>query len=100
MSDPFKVIIAGGGVAGLTLATMLERFGIDYLVLEAHAEIAPAVGASIGLFSNGLRILDQLDVFEKIVQLPQVPIKNSTQRDSNGKLLLSMDDSHIQTRKR
>ncbi|KAL4863041.1 hypothetical protein BDV12DRAFT_206836 [Aspergillus spectabilis] len=36
---PCKVIIAGAGVAGLTLALALERNGIDYTLLEAHPEI-------------------------------------------------------------
>jgi 2-polyprenyl-6-methoxyphenol hydroxylase-like FAD-dependent oxidoreductase len=62
----FRVLIAGGGVAGLTLANMLERAGIDYNLLEAHGAIAPPVGASIGLFPNGLRVLDQLGVYETI----------------------------------
>ncbi|KAK2039900.1 FAD/NAD(P)-binding domain-containing protein [Colletotrichum somersetense] len=56
----FKVVVVGGGVAGLTLANMLQKFDIDFVVLEAHGEIAPPIGASIGLFPNGLRILDQI----------------------------------------
>jgi len=63
---PLKVLIGGGGVAGLALANMLERFEIDYLLLEAHSEIAPGVGASIGMFPNGLRILDQIDCYEPL----------------------------------
>jgi 2-polyprenyl-6-methoxyphenol hydroxylase-like FAD-dependent oxidoreductase len=62
----FRVLIAGGGVAGLALANMMERAGIDYILLEAHGDIAPPVGASIGLFPNGLRVLDQLGVYEII----------------------------------
>ncbi|RSL52983.1 hypothetical protein CEP54_010655 [Fusarium duplospermum] len=65
----FEVIIAGGGIAGLTLANMLEKFDLDYVVLEGHSEISPAVGASIGMFPNGLRILDQLGCYEPIQEL-------------------------------
>ncbi|KAG7054522.1 hypothetical protein JMJ77_0007002 [Colletotrichum scovillei] len=60
----FKIVIVGGSVAGLALANMLEKFDIDYVVLEAYPEIAPQVGASIGLLPNGLRILDQLGCYE------------------------------------
>ncbi|KAJ0327474.1 hypothetical protein COL5a_005853 [Colletotrichum fioriniae] len=60
----FKIVIVGGSVAGLALANMLEKFNIDYVVLEAYPEIAPQVGASIGLLPNGLRILDQLGCYE------------------------------------
>lgn len=62
----FKVIIAGGSVSGLTLANVLEKFEIDYVLLEAHAVIAPQLGASIGLLPSGLQILDQLDCYDKI----------------------------------
>jgi 2-polyprenyl-6-methoxyphenol hydroxylase-like FAD-dependent oxidoreductase len=32
----FKVIIAGGGITGLTLANSLERAPISYILLEAR----------------------------------------------------------------
>jgi 2-polyprenyl-6-methoxyphenol hydroxylase-like FAD-dependent oxidoreductase len=41
----FKVIFAGGGIAGLTLANSLSRANIDNILLEARDEIAPQVGA-------------------------------------------------------
>ncbi|KAF7351054.1 Monooxygenase FAD-binding protein [Mycena sanguinolenta] len=62
----FKVLIVGGSIAGLGLANMLEQVGIDFLVLEAHPEIAPQVGASIGFFPNGCRILDQIGCYDAI----------------------------------
>ncbi|KAB8215643.1 hypothetical protein BDV33DRAFT_208103 [Aspergillus novoparasiticus] len=70
-SKPFKVIIAGGSVAGLSLALMLEKNGIDFLVLEACPSIAPQVGASIGLLPNGLRILDQLGCYESVMEMAE-----------------------------
>ncbi|KAG9665381.1 FAD/NAD(P)-binding domain-containing protein, partial [Aureobasidium melanogenum] len=50
---PLKVIIAGGGIAGLTLANALEQANVDYVLLERRNEIAPQVGASIGILANG-----------------------------------------------
>ncbi|KAJ0116051.1 hypothetical protein J7T55_004996 [Diaporthe amygdali] len=82
----FKIIIAGGGIAGLTLAAILEKFDIDYVLLESHGDIAPEVGASIGLFPNGLRILDQLGCYEAIRALPEGQIKVTHIRDENGRL--------------
>lgn len=55
----FKVVIAGASVSGLSLANMLEKFNIDYVILEAYPNVAPQLGASIGLLPSGLRILDQ-----------------------------------------
>ena len=68
-SQDFKVIIAGGSVAGLALANMLERVGIDFLILERHQEIAPEIGASIGIFPHGCRILDQLGCYDEVLAL-------------------------------
>jgi 2-polyprenyl-6-methoxyphenol hydroxylase-like FAD-dependent oxidoreductase len=65
----FKVIIAGGGIAGLTLANSLSQAHIDYILLEARDEIAPQVGASIGIFAQGGRILDQLGAYDDIFKL-------------------------------
>ncbi|KAH8203527.1 hypothetical protein TruAng_002275 [Truncatella angustata] len=88
----FKIIIAGAGVAGLTLANMLEKFDVDYVILESHAEIAPPVGASIGLFPNGLRILDQIGCYESIMSLAQENAKLNYVRDENGKVLTTMNN--------
>ncbi|RSM08654.1 hypothetical protein CEP52_004613 [Fusarium oligoseptatum] len=62
----FKIVIVGGSVSGLSLANMLEKFDIEYILLEAHSTIAPQLGASIGLLPSGLRILDQLGCYDKI----------------------------------
>lgn len=58
--QPFKVIIVGGSIAGLSLASMLERLDIDFVVLEAYGEIAPQLGASITIWPHMARILDQI----------------------------------------
>lgn len=58
--EPFRVVIVGGSVAGLTFVNMLQANDIDYVVLEAYSKIAPQVGASIGMLPHGNRILDQL----------------------------------------
>lgn len=64
--DRLRVIIVGGSIAGLTLAQSLHAANIDFVVLEAGREIAPQVGASIAIFPNGARILDQLGMLEDL----------------------------------
>ncbi|VUC28806.1 unnamed protein product [Clonostachys rosea] len=88
----FRVIIVGGGIAGLTLANMLEKFDIDYVVLEAHKEIAPQVGASIGMFPNGLRILDQIGIHDQIKAIfkGEIPYNKSHMRNKHGKLITTI----------
>ncbi|KAK7702400.1 hypothetical protein SLS64_009692 [Diaporthe eres] len=68
IKENFKVIISGGSMAGLALANVLERFDIDFVVLEAHSQIAPEVGASLSLLPNGFRILDQLGIYDEWVR--------------------------------
>ncbi|KAM0229786.1 hypothetical protein ACHAP5_011543 [Fusarium lateritium] len=86
----FRVIIAGGGVAGLTLANMLERFDINYVMLEGYGQIAPAVGASIGMFPNGLRILDQIDLYEPLKDIVTPVQYTQSIRDMNGRPISSI----------
>ncbi|KAK5132877.1 hypothetical protein LTR08_008397 [Meristemomyces frigidus] len=64
-----KVIIVGGGIAGLTLANALQHGDTEYVLLEARDKIAPQLGASIGLRPNGSRILDQLGCYDDIMNL-------------------------------
>jgi 2-polyprenyl-6-methoxyphenol hydroxylase-like FAD-dependent oxidoreductase len=87
-----KVIIAGGSIAGLSLALMLEKNGVDFLVLEAYRDIAPQVGASIGVLPNGLRILDQLGCCEQVLAEAEFPVEKVFFRDSNGKPFWSFED--------
>jgi FAD dependent monooxygenase len=81
-----KVIIIGAAVSGLTLAHMLERAGIDFVILERGKEVAFAGGASIGLQPNALRILDQLGLYEDICAAT-VPIKTAYHRRPNGSVI-------------
>ncbi|KAK4149757.1 hypothetical protein C8A00DRAFT_37653, partial [Chaetomidium leptoderma] len=91
-SNGFRVVVVGGGVAGLTLANALEQGGIDYVLLERRSEVAPQVGASIGIFSNGARILDQLGAWKE-VRAGADPIRVFYTRNSKGDLLTAPDYS-------
>jgi 2-polyprenyl-6-methoxyphenol hydroxylase-like FAD-dependent oxidoreductase len=87
---PFRVIVGGGGISGLTLANALEKANVDYILLEGRDTIAPQVGASIGLFPNGGRILDQLGCLEE-VEAETVPLELYHNRYENGKLIYTAD---------
>ncbi|KAF6816901.1 FAD binding domain protein [Colletotrichum plurivorum] len=60
------VIIAGSGLTGLTFALMMQRLGIDYILLEAYGSCTPNIGASIALQPQGLRVLHQLGLWDDI----------------------------------
>jgi 2-polyprenyl-6-methoxyphenol hydroxylase-like FAD-dependent oxidoreductase len=60
-----RVVVVGGGIAGLSVAIGLRRIGHDVLVLEQATRIDP-VGAGITLFANAVRALDRLGVGEAV----------------------------------
>lgn len=75
--------IVGAGIGGLTLAKMLETLGISYVLWEARSGIDEAAGAGVGLMPNGLRILDQLGLFEEIHRYDS-PHHSWEYRDADG----------------
>lgn len=87
---PLRVIIIGGGIAGLSLANAFKKapVPIKYLILKAQDAIAPQVGASIALTPSGYRILNQLSIYDDLEQLVY-PVKSSGIYDGQGKSLLS-----------
>lgn len=64
--SPFRVIIVGAGVAGLTASHCLQKAGIDHVVLERRTEIAPPEGASIAIYPHGARMLHQIGCLEAV----------------------------------
>lgn len=60
-----RVIIAGGGLVGMTAGIAFRRLGADVRVLEQSSEIR-AAGASINLWKNALDVFDDLGVGERI----------------------------------
>ena len=63
-----RVIIAGGGIVGLTAAAALRTAGAEVLVCEQAPEIR-AAGASIGLWRNALDVLDAIGLGDDVTAL-------------------------------
>jgi FAD dependent monooxygenase len=80
---PFRVLIIGGSVSGLTLANALDRANIDFMVLEKRPDVVFGAGAALGLLPNGLRILDQLDIFSELM-MAGTPIHTMINRWKDG----------------
>ncbi|MDI5973263.1 FAD-dependent monooxygenase [Streptomyces sp. SL13] len=60
-----RVIIAGGGIVGLTAATALRRAGADVVVCEQAPQVR-AAGASIGLWRNALEVFAGIGLGERV----------------------------------
>lgn len=59
------VVIAGGGIGGLTAAIALRRAGFESIVLEQAPKLEP-VGAGLAIQPNALAVLDRLGVGEAV----------------------------------
>lgn len=62
------ILIAGGGIAGLTLALSLHRAGIACRVFEAAPAIRP-LGVGINLLPHGTRELTELGLQESLARV-------------------------------
>ena len=61
-----RVLIAGGGIGGITTALALRQRGIDALLFE-QAEAFREVGAGIQLSANATRVLRTLGLGDALV---------------------------------
>ena len=66
---PFKVIIVGGGPAGLIAGHCLAKAGIDFLILERRAKHDADAGGSNALWPQNVRVFDQLDLLDEVKKL-------------------------------
>ena len=67
-----KVLIAGGGIGGITAALTLRQHGIDAALFE-QAEAFRQVGAGIQISSNAVRVLRGLDLSEALARVAVYP---------------------------
>jgi 5-methylphenazine-1-carboxylate 1-monooxygenase len=63
-----RVIIAGGGIGGLTLALMLHQQGIDCQVYEAASEVRP-LGVGINALPHSIRELAALSLLPRLDEI-------------------------------
>ncbi|MFN8057993.1 MAG: FAD-dependent monooxygenase [Vicinamibacterales bacterium] len=82
---PKPLLIAGGGIGGLTLAALLHRRGRECLVLERASRVAP-VGAGLVLQPNAIRAL-RIGGIESAIVSRGAPLARMELRDDRGRIL-------------
>lgn len=63
-----KAIVVGAGMGGLTAAIALRKAGYEVEIYDRVSELRPA-GAGISLWSNGVKVLNQLGLGKKIAEI-------------------------------
>ncbi|GAB2598031.1 FAD-dependent oxidoreductase [Nitrincola alkalisediminis] len=62
------IVIQGAGIAGLTLAALLEKAGQEYCVVE-RAEVLNTIGTGLLLQPNAQAVLSELGLLREMLQL-------------------------------
>ncbi|WP_353230656.1 flavin-dependent oxidoreductase [Novosphingobium sp.] len=83
-----RVIIAGGGIAGLTLALTLHEIGVPCVVYEGVGALAP-LGVGINLQPNAVRELADLGIGEAELDETGRPAREWALVGLNGKEIYS-----------
>ncbi len=97
MASQDPIVIAGGGVGGLTAALALAKIGRPTVVLE-RAPAFREVGAGLQLAPNASRILRRLDVLELISGLAVAPEHIRIRRGRDGADLAKISLSGVEKR--
>ncbi|MEN9684045.1 MAG: hypothetical protein RLZZ427_1796 [Pseudomonadota bacterium] len=82
--DNNRVLIAGGGIGGLSLALTLHEIGVPCTVFESTTELRP-LGVGINLQPNAVRELEDLGIGEADLDRVGVPAKEWALVGLNGK---------------
>jgi 2-polyprenyl-6-methoxyphenol hydroxylase-like FAD-dependent oxidoreductase len=78
-----EVLIAGGGIAGLSLALTLHQIGVPARVFEAVAEVKP-LGVGINLQPNAVRELFDLGIGAEVLDRVGLPAREWALVGLNG----------------
>ncbi|SPJ88799.1 related to hydroxylase [Fusarium torulosum] len=82
----FKVLIVGAGPTGLLAGLSLQRAGIDFVILERRKEADLNWGASVCLWPQSARVLDQLGLLQQAYDL-HLPMKRKCNLKRDGTVL-------------
>jgi 2-polyprenyl-6-methoxyphenol hydroxylase-like FAD-dependent oxidoreductase len=94
VKNPAKVVVAGGGIGGLTAAIALRRAGFEVVVFERAAELGE-VGAGLLLAANARKALAKIGLAEAVTRLG-TPASAGEIRSWHGKVLASIPADELE----
>ena len=80
---PFRVIVVGAGLVGLSLSHALQLANIEHVVLEKQPSVVSLHGAALMIYPGCARIFDQFGILGDI-QKTISPITSECQRWPDG----------------
>ena len=89
MANIERILIVGGGIAGLTLATALHQQGFRAKLVE-RSSTWHATGAGILLHANGMRVLRALGLGDAVEQAGAI-VRHWSFCDEHGEVLCDTD---------
>lgn len=90
-----KAQVAGGGIAGMTVAASLARHGFEVVVHERAPDLRE-LGAGLYLKENSLRVLDRLGIYERL-EARGVRLAEGRIRTETGRLVMTRQMSGERT---
>jgi FAD dependent monooxygenase len=92
-SKPFRAIVVGAGIVGLTLSHALQLAKIDHVVLEKYDRVKSIKGAALILWPNAERIFDQFGFLSNILN-NTTPVVREHRRWPDGTINGSRSTMH------
>lgn len=90
MPEHTNCVVAGGGPAGMVLALLLARAGVDVTVLEKHGDFLRDFRGDT-VHPSTIRLLDELGLGEKFAALPQSKLTTVAIPDEQGRNIVVAD---------
>jgi len=81
-----KILIAGGGIGGLTAALTCAHFGHEVIVFEQASELGE-VGAGIQISPSGVKVLRALDVADAVGTDAFTPLSGQFRSGYSGRMI-------------
>jgi NADPH-dependent 2,4-dienoyl-CoA reductase/sulfur reductase-like enzyme len=65
-AKPYRIVVVGAGIAGISAGLALSRHGHSVTILESSSQLGET-GAGIQLAPNATRILQRLDILDEVM---------------------------------